>query len=312
MKKFLGSAITFLICALIIYYRKPIATYLYKNFIFKQEVNIPEVTSYKKENDYEYVKNTNDFSPKNKEEVLNVLYTIINSGWTEFSFYCDDSYKTCNEDINDIAKDNTILGNINNFVHPYNTYSSITLSINNFNRVTVSIEHLYTSSDILKIDKQVDTIYNDLIKPNMSDYDKIKKIHDYIINNTKYDQEKEKDPLDSNKYLYKSNMAYGPLINGIALCGGYTDAMALFLEKMGIDNYRISSENHIWNLVYINEKWKHLDLTWDDPVVTKDDKNATINENVLTHKFFLIDTIVLKNLDKDQHNYNTNVYLEAN
>ena len=308
MKKFLGSIITVITCALIIYYRKPIATYLYKNFIFKKEINIPEVISYKKDEDYKYVQNTTDFSPKNKEEVLNILYTIINSGWTEFSFYCDDSYKDCNKDINEIAKDNSILGNINNFVHPYNTYSSITLSINNFGKVTVNIEHLYTTSDILAIDKEVNTIYDKIINQNMSDYEKIKKVHDYIINNTKYDQEKEKDPLNQNKYLHKSNMAYGPLLNGIALCGGYTDAMALFLEKMGINNYRISSVNHIWNLVYINNEWKHLDLTWDDPVVID---NNNERKDVLTHKFFLINTTALKNLDNEQHNYDTNVYLEA-
>ena len=99
-------------------------------------------------------------------------------------------------------------------------------------------------------------------------------------------------------------MAYGPLINKLALCGGYTDTMALFLEKMGIPNYRIASENHIWNLVYINNEWKHLDLTWDDPVTS----NGT---NILTHKFFLINSTTLNNLDKDQHIFEKDIYIEA-
>jgi hypothetical protein len=303
MKKFLGSLFTILLCGIIIYYKKPIANYLYKNFIFKKEIIVPDVTSYKKDYDFMYVQNTDNFYPKNKEEVLNVLYTILNSGWTEFSFYCDDAYEECNDDINEIAKDNSILGQINNFVHPYNTYESISLSINNFNKVTVEVKHLYSTSDILAIDKQIETIYNENIDSSMSDYEKIKKIHDYIINNTKYDQEKEKDIGDSTKYKYKSNMAYGPLINGIALCGGYADAMALFLEKMGIKNYRIASENHIWNLVYINGEWKHLDLTWDDPVY---------EEDLLTYNFFLINTTTLKNLDSASHIYDTSIYLEAN
>lgn len=304
MKKLFGYLFVILLCLGTIYYRKPIATFLYKNFILKKEIEVPEVVSYKKEADYQYIQNTTDFYPKNKKEVLNVLYTILNSGGTEFSFYCDDSYTDCYQDINAIAADKNILGNINNFVHPYNTYDNISISINNFNKVTVTVNHLYTTADILASDIIVDNLYASLVTNDMTDYEKIKKIHDYIINNTAYDQKKERSPVDKTKYLYKSNTAYGPLINGIALCGGYTDAMALFLEKMNIPNYRIASENHIWNLVYINGEWKHLDLTWDDPVL--------LGSSLLTHKFFLINTNTLKNLDNKEHNYDTDVYLEAN
>ena len=35
-----------------------------------------------------------------------------------------------------------------------------------------------------------------------------------------------------------------------------------------IINYKISNDEHIWNLVYLDEKWYHLDLTWDDPIIT--------------------------------------------
>jgi hypothetical protein len=302
MKKLLSSLFVILLCSGIVYYRKPIATFLYKNFIFKKEISVPEVTSYKKEYDFEFVQNTTNFYPKNKQEVLNVIYTVLNSGWDEFSFYCDDSYKECYDEINEIANDEELLGSINNFVHPYNTYEKISISINNFDKVTISIKHLYTSEDILKIDQEVTTIYNSLITSSLSDYEKIKKIHDYLINQTSYDQKKEKD--ENGNYKYKSNMAYGPLIYKKALCGGYTDAMALFLEKMNIPNYRVASENHIWNLVYINNEWKHLDLTWDDPV-------TSTGENILMNNFFLITTSTLKNLDKDQHNFNEDIYIEA-
>lgn len=302
MKKLLSSIFVILICSGIIYYRKPIATFLYKNFIFKKEISIPEVTSYKKNDDFKFVETTTDFYPKNREEVLNVIYTILNSGWNEFSFYCHDEYENCYNDITDIANNEEILGNINNFLHPYNTYDTISISINTFNKVTLEVKHLYTSEDILAIDREVNYIYNKLITPSMSDFDKIRKIHDYIINQTSYDQEKEKTA--ENTYVHKSNTAYGALIEKIALCGGYTDAMALFLEKMNIPNYRISSDNHIWNLVYINNEWKHLDLTWDDPI-------DPTGKNLLTHDFFLVSTTKLKNLDEKQHIFNQNIYLEA-
>ncbi len=303
MKRLLKNLIVLCICIGILYYRKPIATYLYKNFIFKKEVIVPEVISYHKDYAFAYVQDTNDFYPKTKSDILNIIYTILNAGWDSFSFYCSEDYD-CSSDVNTIAKDAELLSNINNFVHPYNTYETISISINNFNKVTIHVTHQYTENGIIEIDKKVNEIYEQIIQDSMSDYDKIKKVHDYIISNTVYDQAKEKDPTDPRQYKYKSNTAYGPLFTGNALCGGYTDAMALFLEKMNIPNYRISSENHIWNLVYINGEWKHLDLTWDDPI-------TSTGESILTHKFFLINTTTLKNLDQTQHTFNENIYLET-
>ena len=60
--------------------------------------------------------------------------------------------------------------------------------------------------------------------------------------------------------------------------------MAIFLNSLGVKNYKIATENHIWNAVYIDNNWYHLDLTWDDPV-TKDSAVDT-----LSHKFFMINT----------------------
>ena len=35
-------------------------------------------------------------------------------------------------------------------------------------------------------------------------------------------------------------------------------------EDFGIKNYKIASSNHVWNYVYIENNWYHLDLTWDE------------------------------------------------
>ena len=39
-----------------------------------------------KEASYLLVKNTNNFEPINKSDLINIYYTIINSGWNEFTF----------------------------------------------------------------------------------------------------------------------------------------------------------------------------------------------------------------------------------
>ena len=80
--------------------------------------------------------------------------------------------------------------------------------------------------------------------------------------------------------------------------------MAIFLNKFKIDNYKIASESHIWNLVKLNKKWLHLDLTWDDPIMPD-------GSNKLEKTFLLIDNKQLKKLNPTKHNYNTNIYKEA-
>ena len=56
--------------------------------------------------------------------------------------------------------------------------------------------------------------------------------HNYIIENTTYDVERS----DNGVINYKSDTAYGPLFEHQAICSGYTDLMAIFLDKFGIKN----------------------------------------------------------------------------
>ena len=94
------------------------------------------------------------------------------------------------------------------------------------------------------------------------------------------------------------------ITQGKAICGGYSDLMAIYLNRLGIKNYKISSNTHIWNFVYLNGKWYHLDATWDDPV-------ASDGKSHLLHNFFMISTKELHNLDGKEHSFDLNIYKEA-
>ena len=50
--------------------------------------NIEAYNAYYKNNNYTFVSNTNNFTPYSKQEHLNIIYTIINSGTDIFTFYC--------------------------------------------------------------------------------------------------------------------------------------------------------------------------------------------------------------------------------
>lgn len=254
--------------------------------------------SYFLEDHYEYVDNYDKAEVHSKTEIVNAIYYLINSGVSYSERYCAKGYDTCYQDMEDISNDTNLLSILNNYVHPYNSFDSIIFNFDD-DIIEIEIKHTYTKSEIDEINKEMDSIISKNIQDDMTAKDKIKVIHDYIINNTEYDSLKTSNINDTT---YKSNTAYGVLIEGYGICSGYSDAMKLFLDRLNIVNYKVSNDQHIWNLVLLDEEWLHLDLTWDDPV---NDKNVTRDN------YFLISTKNLEMLDDGVHYFNSTVFSEA-
>ncbi|MBQ5910600.1 MAG: hypothetical protein IIW94_01150 [Clostridia bacterium] len=104
-------------------------------------------------------------------------------------------------------------------------------------------------------------------------------LHDMLCQKVTYSL----DPSDP--YIYT---AYGALVNGSALCEGYSRAMQLLLNQFDIQSTTISGvaagAGHMWNAVKIGEDWHHLDATWND--------TAT---GFISHEYFgLTDEEILK------------------
>ena len=306
MKKLITTITLLLTIGFLTIYYREIVQFLMIHVIYQDEILVKEANQYEKNNQWEFVKETDNFKPESKQDILNIFYTALNRGWDELTFYCPDSYKDCLDDVNEITSNQNTLSYVNNFVSTYNSYNKIRVNMNNFGHVNIEIQHIYQSSDIAELQAKVDEIYNEIMQDDMTDSDKVKAAHDYIINRTVYDEERSneiKSGVGSDS-IHTSNTAYGPLFIGKAICGGYTDAMALFLDKIGLPNFKIASENHIWNVVYIDGQWKHLDLTWDDPVVDT-------GENILTYNYFLISTDDLKKKNEAQHQFDKSIFQEA-
>lgn len=300
MKKYIVLLFLIILFGVTFVYRKPLYN-LYRTYFIKENKNVSlnYSNAYTRNYNFNYVSLTDNFIPNNYQDLLNIYYTVLNSGTTTFSFYCQDNYEDCIQDVDSLANNQKVLSTINNFVHPFNSFRHLETSYDDYNKVTIKIEHIYNDTDIKLIEAKVKEIENTVWQDTMSVEDKIKEIHNYIINNSKYD----KDRSDKNIVKYKSDTAYGSLLEGYSLCGGYTDAMELFLEDLGIKSYKVSSENHVWNAVNLNNNWYHLDLTWDDPITTD-------GSDILEYNFFLITTSELEALENEQHNYDKNIYSE--
>ena len=115
--------------------------------------------------------------------------------------------------------------------------------------------------------RKLDSILDQIIQPDMSDYEKELAIHDYIINNCDYDLA----GYEAGEIPTESFNAYGALCLETAVCEGYAEAAKLLLDRTGVDCYIVtgSSRNvgHAWNIVKVNGEYYQLDVTWDDPVM---------------------------------------------
>lgn len=301
MRKIIDTILSILIIIasiFIYYYRYPIIKYFVRTY---NTINVSETTNtYTKGRNYISFKHTTDFTPENKEELTNVLYTILDDGMDSFVFNCD--YE-CENDIHEITSGPT-LSIINNYVHPYNSYNMFNIKVNEYGTVFIDVEKNYDEFEIRAINEKIHMIASKIINNNMSDYEKIKAFHDYIINNTTYDENEAKLVENNMTTNLTSHKAYNVLIKGMGICGGYTDSLAIFLDHIGIDNFKVSTEKHIWNVVF-DGTWKHVDVTWDDPV-------SKPQVNRLIHDYFMISSDEIIRNDSTKHNFNKELYKELN
>lgn len=112
-----------------------------------------------------------------------------------------------------------------------------------------------------------ESIIHDLNLDGMSDRDKVKAIHDYIILTTAYDEPLL--DLDISEYQnHPSFTPYGVYYLNTAVCSGYARAFMQLTRLVGIPSIMVSSQNmnHAWNLVFVDNEWLFLDATWNDPI----------------------------------------------
>lgn len=125
-------------------------------------------------------------------------------------------------------------------------------------------------------EKMYDTIKNvmrKIIDDSMSDYDKVKAIFEWIVDNVVYDDASARyaSSLSSNSsnyyVIYPRRCFYleGVFYDGIAVCNGMAKAMTVMCGIEGIRALKITGSaggSHAWNKVLIDGVWYASDPTW--------------------------------------------------
>ena len=128
-----------------------------------------------------------------------------------------------------------------------------------------------------------------IVTPGMSEYETVKAIHDYIVNNTQYDY----DRLLNGTVPDISHSPLGVLQYGVAVCQGYAYAFELLCDLSGIECEFVGGVagggGHAWNQVKVDGKWYNIDVTWDDPIYYF---NGVLTP-YLSYDYFLVSDAVL-------------------
>ena len=97
-----------------------------------------------------------------------------------------------------------------------------------------------------------------IIREDMSDFEKIKAVYDYLTHQVRYDRE---TAYSADTYLVGEQAYYleGVFLNHLAVCDGKAKAAALLLNLLGIPCVRETGASeggdHAWNYVEIGGKW---------------------------------------------------------
>lgn len=181
---------------------------------------------------------------------------------------------------------NPLILGIDSFV--YNDASQL-LTVN----YTYDIEEQKSIQDAVK--EKVQEIAGEILKPGMSYIEREIAINNYLVSNIEYDNEAANQLIEEGKVdekYYDSFNAYGALINGIAVCEGYSEAFKLLCDEAGIDCIIVTGElevvGHAWNRVRIYDKWYDVDVTNND---REDMANSHINiPMAISDKYLLEDS----------------------
>lgn len=175
--------------------------------------------------------------------------------------------------------------------------------VNFVESVDFSMTYRQSKEDEKKVDDFVDKWVKENINDNMSDLEKTKAIHDFIVKRNSYYTGDGNDMSNGYSIYSPASILFG---NG-GVCNAYATLFDKMSAKAGLRSYystgviKGDGQLHIWNMVKIDDDWYNIDLTWDDPILTSDKK--IINEkDFVAYDFFLVSDEQIENtrtIDKD-------------
>lgn len=141
-----------------------------------------------------------------------------------------------------------------------------------WNRICFIPQYFCAEEQIREYNSRIQICVNDILQQldlaSCSEYEKVKRVHDYFAQNITYDYE----ALHTSKVnrLVAAHSIIGVFAKQRAVCEGIAKAVKLILNAANVACIVVSGNafhneqgGHSWNVVKIDGKAYHLDVTWD-------------------------------------------------
>ena len=138
-------------------------------------------------------------------------------------------------------------------------------------------EYIFEKSKVKEHQKALQARIEKLVRPaeKLSDWEKEKYVHDFICENIRYD--KLKKPY--------SHEIIGPLGHGVGVCEGIAKSVKILCDALGLWCIIVLCGNnpekgikyrHTWNIIRLDGKYYHLDVTFDNTLGKKKEVQGEI------------------------------------
>ncbi len=159
---------------------------------------------------------------------------------------------------------------------------------------TLTLTYTMSAEQRVLAAKQLETAVTTLVSdlPD-NEFEKELLLHDRLLAQCTYDQRAADSQTPLEEYP-NSFTIYGALVEGRAVCEGYSRALQYVLQRadMGatvITGFDSQKQAHMWNVVRVDGQFYHVDATWDD------------RQDNITHTYFnLTDEAIGKTHQSDK------------
>lgn len=133
----------------------------------------------------------------------------------------------------------------------------------------------------------------------------IKGFHDYLVKSARYSDRpryRSKNAILDDNHQTPDRESHSVLVDKEGICESYASAFQLMCRLCGVECIMVCGKAgspadwHAWNMVRIGGRWRHIDVTFDDPTPDKPGK-------VIRDYFMLTDSQMSKDHNWDRSRY---------
>lgn len=197
-----------------------------------------------------------------EQEVINEIYYILTTNEENAYFYCNYMDNLTIDDVTEYIYKAMAIDNesIYDCEAIWGNFKGCKIDIKRERRgvyISLNIEYQRSKEELLLLDIAIKDILKSLELEfeisKLSDIEKAKIVHDYLIKIFDYDTSLTN--IDDFAGIYNGNLM---------ICQGYSLLYAKLLNSLDVKCTILISKKHSWNAVFINNEWYQVDVTNDD------------------------------------------------